>query len=235
MVEYVIFDVDGTLVDSVDLHARAWQEALAHFGFEVSFEEIRFQIGKGADQLIPVFVRSELERLYGPIDELRSKRFKEKYLRYVKGFPRTRELVQRLLSDGKRVALASSARGDELEHYKRVAGISDLVDTETSADDADKSKPHPDIFEATLSRLGNPPPNLCVVVGDTPYDVIAARQAHVRTVGLLCGGFPEGWLWRAGAVAVYRDPAALLEVYQRAGNTAFEGGIAQLTEDAAPA
>jgi phosphoglycolate phosphatase-like HAD superfamily hydrolase len=97
---------------------------------------------------------------------------------------------------------------------KRVAGIEDLVDVETSADDAEKSKPHPDIFEATVSRLGIAPADV-VVVGDTPYDAEAAEGAGLRTVGLLCGGFTEADLRKAGCIAIYRDPADLLAHYYK--------------------
>jgi beta-phosphoglucomutase-like phosphatase (HAD superfamily) len=123
------------------------------------------------------------------------------------------------------VALASSAKGKELEHYKRVAGIEDLVDAEASSDDAEKSKPHPDIFEAALKSLGDPTPDSCVVIGDTPYDAIAAGRANLRTVGFLCGGFPAGSLWQAGVVAVYADPAALLAEYETRGGVTLEGDI----------
>jgi HAD superfamily hydrolase (TIGR01549 family) len=232
MLEAVIFDVDGTLVDSVDLHARAWQEAFAHFGYRVDFHAVRSQIGKGADQLMPVFVPAdELARIHEELDSFRSQLYKSRYLPQVRGFPTVRELLERLLGDGKRVALASSAKGDELAHYKRLARIEDLVGAETSSDDADKSKPHPDIFEAALGELANPPPNLCAVVGDTPWDAIAARRAHLRTVGLLCGGFPADSLWQGGCVAVYRDPGDLLARYERAPDTTFEGGVARF-EDA---
>ena len=215
MIGAAIFDVDGTLVDSVDLHARAWQEALAHFGYKDDFEEVRSQIGKGGDQLLQVFLsRAELARHGEELEQYRSNLFKRKYLSQVHGFPRVRELFQRLLRDGKRIALASSAKGDELEAYKRAAGIGDLIDTETSSDDAEKSKPHPDIFEAALSRLGNPAPETTLVVGDTPYDAQAARKAHIYTIGILCGGFPANSLLQAGCIALYRDPADLLAKYE---------------------
>jgi HAD superfamily hydrolase (TIGR01549 family) len=238
MVEAVIFDVDGTLVDSVDLHARAWQEALAHFGHEVEFQEVREQIGKGGDQLMPVFVpEEELARIGAELDDFRKKLYQEKYLPQVKGIPGVRALFQRLLADGKRIALASSAKGEELAAYKRLAGIDDLLGdgaAQASSDDAEKSKPHPDIFEAALAQLGHPAPNVCVVVGDTPYDVTAARAAHLRTVGVLCGGFPAESIWGAGAVAVYRDPKELLEHYERSPDTALEGGLAAVEEAGAP-
>ena len=99
-----------------------------------------------------------------------------------------------------------------MQAYKTIAGIANLVDEETSSDDAEKSKPHPDIFSAALERLGLPPEQV-VVVGDTHYDAEAATKAGMGTIGMLCGGFPEEVLRRAGCVAIYRDPAALLEGY----------------------
>src|SRR5690349_5774703 len=144
-----LFDVDGTLVDSVDLHARAWQEALQHFGHRVAFEQIRAQIGKGGDQLLPVFLaEDELGRRGEVIEEYRGDLYKRKYLKRVRAFPRVRELFQALLRRGARIALASSAKGGELATYKEIARIDDLVEAETSADDAERSKPHPDIFAA---------------------------------------------------------------------------------------
>jgi HAD superfamily hydrolase (TIGR01509 family) len=230
MLDALIFDVDGTLIDSVDLHARAWQEALADFGYEVAFADVRSQIGKGGDQLIPVFVpERDLERVQEELSDYRSELFKKRYLGSVRAFPGVRDLFLRIRDAGKHIALASSAKSDELTHYKQVARIEDLVDAETSADDADRSKPHPDIFEAALEHLSLPT-DRCVVVGDTPYDAIAAGRARLRTVGVLCGGFPEGDLRRAGCLAVYADPRALLAAYERLGDAAFEtadGGVAR--------
>ncbi len=211
MLKAVIFDIDGTLVDSVDLHARAWQEAFAHFGKQVEYERVRYQIGKGGDQLMPVFLtEEELGRFGEELEKYRGELFKREYLPRVKGFPAVRELFERVGREGLRIALASSAKGDELKAYKKIARIADLVEEETSSDDADKSKPHPDIFEAALGRLDDVGPSEAIVVGDTPYDAEAAGKAGLKTVGLLCGGFPEDDLRAAGCVRVYRDAADLL-------------------------
>ncbi|MCA1827625.1 MAG: HAD family hydrolase [Myxococcales bacterium] len=208
--EGAIFDVDGTLVDSVDLHARAWQEAFAYFGRRVSFEEVRAQIGKGGDQLMPVFFsQDDLARRGEAIDSYRSDLYKRKYLKQVRPFPQTRELFQAVLRRGVKIALASSAKGDELQTYKQLARIDDLIDAETSADDAERSKPHPDIFEAALARLATHKSGT-FAVGDTPWDAIAAHRLGVRCIGMLCGGFAERDLLEAGCIAIYRDPADLL-------------------------
>ncbi len=117
------------------------------------------------------------------------------------------------MADGKRIVLASSAKGDELQHYKQLAGIGDLLDAETSSDDADKSKPHPDIFAAAVAKLAGIEADAMVVIGDTPYDAEAAGKAGLRTIGVLCGGWPEDKLKEAGCIAVFKDPADLLAHY----------------------
>jgi HAD superfamily hydrolase (TIGR01549 family) len=214
MIKTVIFDIDGTLVDSVDFHARAWQEAFREFDREVEYERVRHQIGKGGDQLMPVFFTpEELERFGERMEEFRGRLFKSEYLPRVRAFPAVRELFERIGRDGKRIALASSAKEDELKAYKEIANIADLVEEETSKDDVERSKPHPDIFASALSKLGRPDAREVVVVGDTPYDAEAAGKVGVRTIGVLCGGFPEAELRAAGCVEIYRDPADLLARY----------------------
>ena len=207
----VIFDIDGTLLDSVDLHARAWVEAFAHFGVETGFAEVRRQIGKGGDELMPVFLSEErIAREGETIEAYRSDLFKRRYLSEVRPFPGVRPLFEHIRSAGLKIALASSGKRSEVEHYTEILEIGDLVDVATSSDDADRSKPHPDIFEAALAKLDGVPPDAIIVVGDTPYDAEAAAKAGLRTVGLLCGGFPEADLRAAGCAAIYRDPEDLL-------------------------
>jgi HAD superfamily hydrolase (TIGR01549 family) len=215
MIKAVIFDIDGTLVDSVDFHARAWQETFRHFGKEIPYEKVRHQIGKGGDQLMPVFFsKEELKEKGSEMEQYRGELFKHEYLPRVRAFARVRELFEKLREEGFRLALASSAKEDELGAYKKLARIEDLVEEETSADDAEKSKPHPDIFEAVLERLGDINPLEAVVVGDTPYDAEAAGKAGLRTIGVLCGGFAEAELKQAGCLEIYQDPADLLARYE---------------------
>ena len=207
MIRAVIFDVDGTLIDSVDLHAAAWVEALRHFGIEAAFGDVRGQIGKGGDQLLPLFVPKErLERDEDEISEYRSALFKRDYLSRVRAFPGVPALFQKIRASGRKIALASSGKADEVENYARIAGITDLLDVSTTADDAEHSKPEPDIFQAALAKLAPIPAEECVVIGDTPWDVIAATRAGLRTIGVLSGGFPESELREAGAIAIYKDP-----------------------------
>ena len=222
MIHAVIFDVDGTLVDSVDLHARAWREAFAHFGFERSEGDIRSQIGKGGDQIIPAFVPpAQVERLYEPIERFHHDLFSREYLHQVRGFPGVRALFERLLDDGKQVAIASSAKRDHLDALLRAADVHDLPLVKTTSDDATVSKPAPDIFNAALARLGWPQRDACVVVGDSPYDAEGAGRASLHAIGVLSGGFPDRELFEAGCLAVYADIAAVSAAYERSGGAAF--------------
>jgi HAD superfamily hydrolase (TIGR01509 family) len=205
-----IFDIDGTLVDSVDLHAQAWQEALAHFGKEVRYDDLRSQIGKGGDQFLPVFLSGEeIERFGDELQDYRSALFQRQYLPWVRPFPGARELLARLKQTGVLVGLASSCKRTELGYYLRMVGGASLVDAATTADDAERSKPHPDIFEACLERLALDPGD-AVAVGDSPFDAEAAGRAGIATVGLLCGGFPEAALREAGCIDIYESPQDLL-------------------------
>jgi len=215
MVKAIIFDVDGTLVDSVDLHARAWVDAFGEFGHDIAFADIRQQIGKGGDQLLPVFLSDEeIEAQGEALTHRRSEILKERYLPQIRSFPKVRELFLRIRQDGAAIVLASSAKGDELETYKKICKIEDLIAEQTSSDDAEKSKPHPDIFEAAMARLDGVKDDEVLVVGDTPYDAEAAAKAGLRTIGVLCGGFPEQQLRDAGCIAIYDGPEHLLREYE---------------------
>jgi HAD superfamily hydrolase (TIGR01509 family) len=208
-----IFDVDGTLLDSVDLHALAWQEAMVKFGHNVAFEQVRGQIGKGGDKLIPYFLSDDAQRDHGKeMEEWRSKRFTTEYLPRVSPFSAVPELLRRVRHGGLRIAVASSAKKDELEKYLDIAGIADLVDVTTCSDDVKESKPAPDIFKAVLNKLGIEGAD-AVAIGDTPFDAEGAGKAKIATIGVLCGGFTEDSLRQAGCVQVYPGPAALLACF----------------------
>lgn len=216
MVRAVIFDVDGTLVDSVGLHARAWQEAFQKFGKDVSFEAIRRQIGKGSDQLLPVFLSEEEISEFGKeLDSYREDLYEREYQPTVKGFAEVRELLERVKADGKQVVLATSGEPGVLRANKRVAKIEGLADAETSSGDVRKSKPHPDIFKAAMGKLIDVTPAEVVAVGDTPYDAEAAGKIGLSTIGLTTGAFDSEELRQAGCVAVYQDPADLLAHYDQ--------------------
>ena len=210
----VIFDVDGTLVDSVDAHAESWQRVLAEFGHDVPVARTRAQIGKGGDELMKEFLSpDEIEQHGEAMEERRSELFKAEYLEKVQPFPGVRALFERLLADGHKVALGSSGKEDEVAHYKALLGIDDLDLVQTTSEDAERSKPHPDIFKAALDKL-EVEASQAVAVGDTPYDAIAAVKAGMAAVGVLCGGFPADDLRGAGCVALFDGPADLLAKYK---------------------
>jgi HAD superfamily hydrolase (TIGR01509 family) len=216
MPKAVIFDVDGTLIDTNDLHAAAWVDAFRHFGIEVAYEDVRSQMGKGGDQLMPVFVDAErLKREGERIETFRTELFKRDYLPNVRAFPEVRALFERVRKAGQATVLATSGKREEVDRHMKTAEISDLVDDATTADDAEHSKPEPDIFAAALKRLAPLTAEDAIVVGDTPYDAQAAAKVGLRTVGLLSGGFSQEDLEAAGCIAIYADPKALLEAYDR--------------------
>jgi HAD superfamily hydrolase (TIGR01549 family) len=215
MVQGVIFDIDGTIIDSADLHVQSWQRALKKFGKDSSYETIRSQIGKGADEfLAEFFPRDELNRIRDDLVSYRGKLFKHEYLPKAKAFPGVRELFEQIKHDGKKIALASTAKEEEIQIYKEMARIDDLIDTVACSEDVKHSKPHRDLCSAAVHKLGNIAPDRVIAVGDTRYDAEAAGKINVRTIGLLCGGGNLEELQQAESIAIYKDPAHLLEHYE---------------------
>jgi HAD superfamily hydrolase (TIGR01509 family) len=209
----VIFDLDGTLVDSNELHVLAWHDTFRHFHKDIPLERLREQIGKGGDQYLPVFLDEREMREFGEeADKYRGEVFKKNYLPHVKPFPKVRELFEKLRATGKKIALASSGKETEVRHYQKLLEIGGLVDSMTTVDQVAQSKPKADVFIAALNMLGLSPSE-AVAVGDTPYDVAAAKKIELPVIGVLCGGFPEQVLRDEGAVAIFGDPADLLERY----------------------
>lgn len=216
MIRNVIFDVDGTLVDSNKSHAESWQKAFAEYDKQIDFKAILSQIGKGGDQLMPEFLSpAEMAKFGEELEEYRNELFQKQYLPKVKPFPKVRELFERIKQDGGRVVFASSATDKDVEEFKKITDTADLLEDATSSDDADASKPEPDIFLAALEKLGNPPKQETVVVGDTPYDAIAAKKAGLQIVGVTCGGWSAADLKKAGCLEIYESPADLLEKYDQ--------------------
>lgn len=207
----IILDVDGTLVDSNDAHAHAWIEALAEHGIDVAFEKVRRLIGMGGDKLLPKVcgLRSD-EPAGARIVQRRGEIFKARYLPNLKPTPGAQALLQRLHAQRLRLGVASSAKKSELDELLRVCGALKLVDEKVCSDDADRSKPDPDIVQAALNYL-NLPAAETMMLGDTPYDVEAAQSIGVKTIAFRCGGWSDHEL--AGASVVYENPADLLAHY----------------------
>ena len=214
MVKAIVFDLDGTLVDSVDYHTEAWVKAFEKYGYNFPFDKLREQIGKGSEFIIgELLPTEEAQKLESDIAGYRKQYYQKNLLSKVQPFPQVKELFQKIKADGLKILLASSARSETIEHYKQLLEIEDLIEGATSTDDVEKSKPEPDIFQSALKKLDNLSTEEIIVVGDSPYDAIAAKKASLRTICVLCGGFPAEVLQKAGCVAIYQDPADLLDNY----------------------
>ena len=214
MIKAIIFDLDGTLVDSVKYHAEAWVKAFKEYGYDFSHETLSQQIGKGSEFIVGELLSSEeAEKLHSDIAQYRKKYYQDNLLEKVQPFPKVKELFEAIKADGIKIVLASSARQETIEHYKQLLGIKDLIEGATSTDEVEKSKPEPDIFRTALDKLDGVSVDEAIVVGDSPYDAIAAKKIDLTTIGLLGGGFSEDTLKEAGCVAIYKDPADLLDNY----------------------
>ena len=203
-----LLDVDGTLIDSNDAHARAWADIFREAGLDIPFERVRPLVGMGGDNLLPTLGIDGESEQGKELAERRGAHFKETYLRTIKPFPGVRGLLEKMRDEGLDLAVATSSSKGDLKALLDIAGVADLIDTKTSADDADSSKPDPDIIEAALKRVKARPAE-ALMLGDTPYDIEAAAKAGVKTVALRSGGWNDDGL--KGAVAIYDDAAHLLE------------------------
>ena len=208
LVQAVLLDVDGTLVDSNDAHAHAWVQAFADEGIEVDFARVRRCIGMGGDKLMPEVsgITAETER-GTRIAQRRREIFTREWLPRLAAFPDAARLVEALKGRGFTVVAASSAKKDELRRLLEIAGAASLLDAATSSDDADESKPEPDIVLAALQRARAKAGD-AIMIGDTPYDVEAGARAGVRVLAFRCGGWSDADL--GGAAAVYDGPWELL-------------------------
>jgi HAD superfamily hydrolase (TIGR01549 family) len=203
----VLLDIDGTLIDSNDAHARAWVGSLRVHGYVVPFDKVRPLIGMGGDKMLPILVGLDPES--GEADriaESRSELFRRELpsLRPTAG---ARDLLVHLRDAGLELVVATSAQAEEVQEILRQAGVADLIEISASSGDAERSKPDPDIVLAALHKSGNTAAH-CVMIGDTPYDIEAANRARVPCVALRCGGAWTDDDFR-DAVAIYDDPAAL--------------------------
>lgn len=216
MPQAVIFDIDGTLVDSVQYHAEAWVKAFAAHGYEAEFDAMRQQIGKGGEFILPEFLSDdEIEKDGEAISDYRKQYFQANLLPKVQSFPQVKALFERLRADQVQIVLASSAQPETAEHYEKLLGVEDLIAGLICKGDVEQAKPHPDIFKAALSKLNGIPAEAVVVVGDSPYDAEAASKISLPTVGVLSGGFSEDVLREAGCIAIFQDPADLLAHYEQ--------------------
>lgn len=203
----VLFDIDGTLLDSNDAHAHAWLDSLRGHGRNVPFEKLRSKIGMGGDKLLSEIAAIDHASVEGiSIRERRGMIFKAHYLPDLGPFHGARVLVDRLRSRGLVCAAASSSSASDIADLLRAAGVADLIDVVVSRDDAEQGKPSPDLIEVALDRIDVTPAE-ALLIGDSPYDVEAGKRAGVAVVALRCGGWSDADL--SGAIAICDDPAAL--------------------------
>ncbi len=208
MPKTVLLDIDGTLLDSNAAHARAWVDAFAEHGREVPFDSLHGLIGMGGDKVLDKVAPglSEEEGEGHEITQLRKKIFLDRYIKDLKPTPGARTLVERIKAEGMKPVIATSASGEELEALLKQAGVADLIETQATSDDANQTKPDPDIIDAALEKSQSRPEE-SIMIGDTPYDVESAKKAGVRMIAVRCGGHDSDL---QGADAVYDDPADLV-------------------------
>jgi HAD superfamily hydrolase (TIGR01549 family) len=197
-----LLDVDGTLIDSNYHHALAWYRAFRRSGIVLPLWRIHRHVGMGGDQLVPALVGKRMNRERG--EELRAGRDEEyaQLIGEVAPLEGARELITDLKQRGLTVVLASSAPQDEIDHYLELLDARELADAWTTDDDVEATKPEPDLVQAALEKAGT---EEAVMVGDTPWDVEAARKAGLETICVITGGFSEQELRDAGAVAVFES------------------------------
>lgn len=229
----LIFDLDGTLVDSNPLHVEAWVRAFARYGYKVAPDRIFVEVGKGGDTLVPAVIGNDAAEKDGKkLRDAQPQEFERLAReRGIRVFPGSRELLNAARGRGLKTVLATSSNKKQLKVNEEISGlkVSDLVDCLVNSDDISTSKPAPDLVNAAAKKLGMTPAQ-CAMIGDTPYDAQSAKHAGVVCLGLTCGGFPELSLRKAGARAVWKDPADLLSHLDEALRSASPGS-AHLTHD----
>jgi HAD superfamily hydrolase (TIGR01509 family) len=212
-----ILDIDGTLVDTNYQHALAWYRAFRKHGLVLPIWRIHRHIGMGGDQLLPALSDEDFEREHG--DDVREdeKGLYMEMIGEVEPMHDARRLIEEVKQRGHTAVLASSAKDEEVEHYLDLLDARSLADGWTSSADVESTKPEPDLVHAALQKADADAAD-AVMIGDTPFDVEAAKRAGVPTIAVLTGGFSEAELREAGAVEVFESVAELRE---RLGETAL--------------
>ena len=201
----LVLDVDGTLLDTVYLHVLAWWEAFMAGGYEVSGFDVHRAIGRGSEDLVETLIgKADAKVVDGHAE--RWAPLREKCI----PFHQVPELIRTCAGRGIRVVYCTSGAPEDVEEFRAKIGCDDVVSAVVNSGDVEQSKPAPDIVRAALEAVGVRPEN-AVMVGDTVYDVRAAKAAGVACIGLMCGGIGERELQEAGAVAVYGNPSELLQ------------------------
>jgi HAD superfamily hydrolase (TIGR01509 family) len=211
----VLLDIDGTLLDSNSFHAESWVRTLQHFGYNATFDAVVKQIGKGGEYLLPNFVPPDkLRSQEKEINAFRKSLFHREYIDRIVPFADARRLLELMRKQHLRIAVATSSEQSDLEVFKTLLKIHDLVEEEATPVDAEKPKPEPDIFQAALNFL-EVAPSEALALGDTPWDVEAAGKAGISTVAVQSGGWRKEQLRDAGAIAVYADVADIVRNFEQ--------------------
>lgn len=212
-VEAVLLDVDGTLVNSNEAHARAWVDVGREAGLRFHYEDVRPLIGMGGDKVVPILTGLEIT---SPVGERLGKRqgeiFTTKYLPNLHVFPGTHALLDRMQREGLTLVIATSAGSETLRAILKHAKLDHLIDGKTSSSDVESSKPDPDVVHAALEKAGVSAER-ALFMGDTPYDIEAAKRAGVGCVAVRCGGWWTDEELR-DAIMIYDDPAEFLERWE---------------------
>jgi HAD superfamily hydrolase (TIGR01509 family) len=205
-----ILDIDGTLVDTNYQHTLAWYRAFRKHDLVLPIWRIHRHIGMGGDQLVPSLTDDDFERQHGEAVREDEKQLYMELIGEVEPMRDARKLIEELKARGHKALLASSAKDDEVDHYLDLLDARELADGWTSSADVDSTKPEPDLVRSALQKAGGEADD-AVMIGDTPWDVEAAKRAGVPTIAVMTGGFSEAELRDAGAVAVFESVAELLE------------------------
>jgi HAD superfamily hydrolase (TIGR01509 family) len=202
-----ILDVDGTLVDTNYHHALAWHRALHSHGHRIQMWKVHRHIGMGGDQILDALIGEEAAAAQGDAIRAAEAEAYGELIGEVEPMEGARELIEKLKAEGSTVILASSAKEEEVDHYLDLLAVRDLVDDWTTSADVENTKPDPDLVHAALERAGSD--SLSLMVGDSVWDVKAARAAGLPTLAVLTGGFSEAELREAGAAEVVESIAEL--------------------------
>lgn len=204
----LLFDVDGTLIDSNGAHADAWTHALHEYGVDVGLDDIRRMIGMGGDKILPAVAHVSEDSTEGKAIVERKKAIFVSLLPGLRATHGARSLLEFLKEQHVEIIVATSADDQEMNAILQQAGVADLIQAHTTKDDARASKPDPDIVHAALARSWARPEQT-MLVGDTPYDIEAADRAGIGAIALRCGGY-----WSdsslSGACTIFDDPQAML-------------------------
>jgi HAD superfamily hydrolase (TIGR01509 family) len=220
--DLIIFDADGTLLDSVYFYVETYHQLYQQYGLFVPRAKIHHHIGMGMDKAIkritPEAWREENSRkVMGQGRHYFIRHFLDK----VEAFPKTKEFIQKLRADGKKVALATMSSSDVVKKYRQILGDEVVFDCVTTSCDVKRSKPDPDIFLNVIEQFKDIPKEKMCVIGDSTWDILAANAAGLSSIGVLTGGYPRNELEEAGALRVKADIEELYAEYGRIGDQLF--------------